>query len=102
MNKTLADAWDKAERTGYPIDIGDCVACDFCNADYTQSEEQGGVLFTSYAVCPVCAPSCELQIQALGEGAYVRARAEPGETFKAFVIRIRAGNSTVSIKLVRL
>lgn len=46
MDKTLTDAWDTAERIGYPI--VDCVVCDFRNADYIQSKEQGGELFIVY------------------------------------------------------
>ncbi|MDQ3562702.1 MAG: hypothetical protein M3436_00705 [Pseudomonadota bacterium] len=46
----------------------------------------------------MCAESFELQVHACGEGKYIRASAEPDETFRAFVLRIRAGDNTVSIR----
>lgn len=102
MNKLLTDAWAEAERTREPVDIGDCVVCDVCSEDFTNSDEQGGFLFGSYGVCPVCAPRFEANVHACGEGKYIRDRAEPGETFKAFVIRIREGNNTIMIGPLRL
>lgn len=102
MNKNLTDAWAEAERTGNPIDIVDIVVCDLCNTDYTDSALKGGFLFGSKGVCPVCAPRFEGEVHACGEGRYIRGRAEPGETFKAFVLRIRAGNNTVSVTSFRL
>ena len=38
------------------IDIGEMVLCDLCNADYTDSEDEGGILMGTYAICPTCAP----------------------------------------------
>jgi len=38
-----------------------------------------------------------LEDVAYGEEAYIRDRAAPGETFRAFVLRIRGGNNTVTI-----
>lgn len=35
-------------------DCGDMVLCDYCDEDYTNSEEEGGFLFGSYAICPKC------------------------------------------------
>lgn len=32
------------------------VACDFCGADYTESDEKGGLVVANHAVCPKCAP----------------------------------------------
>lgn len=37
------------------IPVGDIVLCDSCNADYTDSEETGGILFHGSAYCPKCA-----------------------------------------------
>jgi hypothetical protein len=34
------------------IDIGDTVLCDLCNADYTDSEAEGGILMGTYSICP--------------------------------------------------
>lgn len=38
------------------MDVGSAVLCDLCNADYTESPDEGGVLCGSYACCPKCAP----------------------------------------------
>ena len=38
------------------IDIGETVLCDLCNADYTDSEDEGGILMGTYSICPTCAP----------------------------------------------
>lgn len=59
----------------------DEVICDFCNGDYSDSDELGGVLIGSYAVCPECA-SPALQIRA-------DEVSREGESFKDFVLRIR-------------
>jgi hypothetical protein len=40
------------------IDIGEMVLCDLCNADYTDSEAEGGVLMGTYSICPTCAVVC--------------------------------------------
>jgi len=36
------------------IDPGLEVYCDFCSEDYTNSDQPGGVIFSSYAICPQC------------------------------------------------
>ena len=36
------------------IDPGNTVLCDFCNDDFTDSDETGGCLVGSYGVCPKC------------------------------------------------
>ena len=59
----------------------DEVICDFCNGNYSDSDEQGGILIGSYAVCPECA-SPALQIRA-------DEVSREGESFKDFVLRIR-------------
>lgn len=38
------------------IECGKEVICDFCNKDYTNSNETGGALCGSSAVCPECTP----------------------------------------------
>jgi hypothetical protein len=32
------------------IDIGEMVLCDLCNADYTDSEAEGGILMGTYSI----------------------------------------------------
>lgn len=64
------------------VECGDDVVCDLCNGGYTESEETGGILVGSYAICPACAPRFKEDIDE---------RALPGETFRDFVLRIRRG-----------
>ena len=59
----------------------DEVFCDFCNGNYSDSDELGGILIGSYAVCPECVTAA-LQIRA-------DEVAREGESFKEFVLRIR-------------
>lgn len=79
------------------FDIGDTVICDLCNADYTDSGAKGGFLFSSKGVCPVCAPAFEKTAKEFHEERFITKRAGPGETFKAFCLRLRDGNNTVAI-----
>ncbi len=35
------------------LEMGDRVVCDYCNADFTDSDESGGIYgFGSKAICP--------------------------------------------------
>jgi hypothetical protein len=71
------------------IDIGDSVVCDLCSKDFTNRKDCGGFLFLSKGVCPDCAPKFEADGIKYGEQEYIRDRAEPQESFKDFVLRIR-------------
>jgi len=71
------------------IDVGDNVICDWCDQDYTHSDKTGGILFTSHAICPDCTPRALVSIKKHNEERFILARAEPDETFKDFVLRIR-------------
>lgn len=77
------------------IDIGDAVVCDFCNADYTDSEESGGVLIGSFAVCPRCAPDALRSADKHGEP--VDAVCPPDKSFKEWVLELRGGDNTIRI-----
>lgn len=79
------------------IDIGDTVVCDLCNKDYTNSDAKGGLLFESKGVCPDCAPRLIKDAEKYGETEFIRERAEEGETFKAFCLRMRGGDNRVII-----
>ena len=65
------------------------VICDICNDDYTDSKEEGGFLFGSYAYCPKCALTGMKSIIKHNEQNHVNDVARAGETFKDFVVRIR-------------
>lgn len=71
------------------VDCGDCVVCDICSKDFTDSKEQGGFLFMSKGICPDCAPRLEQNAIKYNEQEYIRDRARPGETFRDFVLRVR-------------
>lgn len=77
------------------IDIGDTVVCDFCNKDYTDSDESGGVLIGSYAVCPNCAPDAVQSAEKHGEP--VDAVCPANKSFKEWVLEMRGGNNTIRI-----
>lgn len=79
------------------IDVGDTVLCDMCNGDYTDSDAEGGFMLMSNGVCPECADRVENSCRQYGEEKYITERARPGETFKAFILRMRGGNNTVRI-----
>jgi hydrogenase maturation factor HypF (carbamoyltransferase family) len=71
------------------IDPGDSVLCDLCNEEYKDSDAKGGILFSSNAACPKCAPRLEDSAIEHRETHYIHARAKPNETFRDFVYRIR-------------
>lgn len=61
-------------------DCGDEVICDFCNDDYTDSEEIGGCAIGTWAICPKCEKKLTEECdQSAGEN----------ETFRDFVYRLR-------------
>lgn len=76
-------------------DIGDTVICDICNDDYTNSEAEGGFLFGSYGYCPDCAKEKIGTIKKYNEEEYIKERADEGETFKDFIMRIRGGDNRI-------
>lgn len=78
------------------FDIGNTVVCDLCDKDYTNSDAVGGFVFESKGVCPECAPNFMQTIAKYGED-YIRARANPQETYRDFILRVRNGNNKVRI-----
>lgn len=84
--------------TKHIFDIGEEVYCDICGDDFTENNMTGGFLFQTKAVCPRCAPSFEKSAKEYGEEHFIRAWAEPGETFKDFCLRLRGGNNKVIIE----
>ena len=82
------------------FDVGNVVICDSCGKDYTDSDAVGGLLFVSNGVCPECVPNFEAGAKKFNEEQHIRARANDGETFRAFILRMRAGNNKVIITSV--
>jgi hydrogenase maturation factor HypF (carbamoyltransferase family) len=71
------------------LEPGKHVNCDMCNEEYMDSEEKGGFMFCSNAVCPKCAPRIEESAKKYNEDHLIHIRAKPDETFRDFVYRIR-------------
>lgn len=65
------------------------VVCDFCEKDYSDSDEKGGLLFQSRAVCPLCSKKIEKDAIKYGEEKYIRARCPADKTFREFVLDVR-------------
>lgn len=64
------------------------VICDYCNTDFTDSDQWGGVLFNHSAYCPQCAGHLIEMADKYGERHYLTFPKER-EEFRAFVYRIR-------------
>jgi len=75
----------------FKIDPGDTVLCDLCNRNYTNSEEIGGFLFQSKAVCPKCAKEFMKTVKKYHEERFIRSVVRENETFRDFVYRVRKG-----------
>ena len=71
------------------IDAGDCVLCDVCNKDYTTSNESGGLIFSSNAVCPKCTAQLLADVVVYGELNFICAQCPEGQSFADFVRQYR-------------
>lgn len=97
VRKDLKQKWDDAERTGEPQPLGDLVVCDVCDRDYTNSTEEGGFIFGSYAYCPTCAERHLPKIQGYNEEHMIRARCGDGVSFADFVRAYRGPDAAIRI-----
>jgi hypothetical protein len=77
------------------IDIGDTVLCDWCNGDYTESAESGGLIFFGEAVCPSCEPDAREGAKKYGEEDGIEVECPKGESFGSWVRRIRQHNKII-------
>ena len=100
MNDELDHAWDETARTGRAVEVR-AVVCDFCHSDYTNSTASGGLIFGSYAICPVCEPKERKSIKEFGEEHHIRAECPSGMSFAAFV-RAEAGDNPRYVRITRL
>lgn len=80
------------------IDIGNTVLCDLCNADYTDSEETGGMVVDANAVCPMCQPEMEISVKKHSEEDHVDARCPQGVEFRVFILQYRNGADYIAIE----
>lgn len=78
--------------------IGRIVLCDLCNGDYTDSDETGGFVFGSKAVCPECAPSIEEAAVKYDEMHYITKPKDTNMSFGDFVRDYRGGDGHVIIE----
>lgn len=65
--------------------VGRKVLCDLCGKDFTDSPEEGGLQFSSNAVCPHCAVSLEKDAEKYNETQFIRRRCPKGMTFADWV-----------------
>lgn len=94
LPKGLQDKWDEASRTGQPVDVGDYVVCDYCDKDYTDSDAEGGLIFTGSAVCPACEPKTRNTIRKYKEERFIRATCPKGQSFADFVRAYRRADDS--------
>lgn len=67
------------------IDVGNRVICDFCNDEFTDRPDAGGLLFQTKAACPACAPRVEEGAKKYGEEHFIRGRCPEGKPFAQWV-----------------
>ena len=70
------------------IKIGNRVICDSCNEEYTDSLEEGGVLFNRTAFCPKCTPRIVASAIKYHEERFLQYPIAH-ESFRDFILRIR-------------
>ncbi len=68
---------------------GDPVLCDTCGKDYTDSEEKGGILFGSKAVCPSCTERMMPDIKKFKEEYYIKGECPENMSFRDWVWFLR-------------
>lgn len=71
--------------------MGDVVLCDYCDKEYTDSDETGGAMIGSYAVCPKCLPKAIKSCKEYKETNIIHAVCPDNMSFKEFVYNIRHG-----------
>lgn len=95
MHRHFTDAPGTGENTVIPI--GDLVACDACNEDFTNSDRSGGFLFRSYAYGPCCQEKQLRSIRGYGEEWNIRARCPAGMSFADWVRHLRGPDAAITI-----
>lgn len=83
------------------IDIGNVVICDMCNTDYSESDEQGGLIYRTHAVCPRCAPGWEIITKTPNLARrpidQIKARCPSGLSFRDWILKLRGGDNKIRI-----
>lgn len=93
----LQKKWTQAEQTGLPVFVGRLVACDYCEADFTDSDRSGGFIFESKAVCPKCAPAFLESVKKFNELRFIRATCPSNQSFADFVREWRGPDANIHI-----
>jgi hypothetical protein len=75
------DSWDFVIE----VDPGNEVICDYCNGDFTDSTETGGMIVSSWAVCPRCEPATMVSLTGYGELHTIDSTCPDGMSFGDFV-----------------
>jgi hydrogenase maturation factor HypF (carbamoyltransferase family) len=84
-------------KLAYYKNLGDIVLCDFCNDDYTVSDDTGGLIFGSKAVCPNCTPKLSADAKRYNEEHFIKARCKPDQSFADFVREFRSGPAEIKV-----
>ena len=70
----------------FRLEPGRRVFCDWCNKEWTDSPESGGVYgLETKAFCPECAPEIEKSAKQYGELDHIYARCPEGKSFADWV-----------------
>lgn len=81
-------------------DMGRTVLCDFCNEDYTDSPDKGGILFRSYAICPKCATKTINETRGGAESKFIKAHCPPGMSFADWVRDVLRDGKPATIQII--
>ena len=102
MNQKMRGFWNEAAANpGKKVDIGRLVVCDWCEADYTDRPESGGVLFGSKAACPGCvADGFEERAKSFGEARFIRERCPDGVSFADWIRGMRERDGSNFIRII--
>ena len=67
------------------INLGDIVACDLCNKDWTFDKTSGGFYFSGKAVCPDCSEKTLKSIKEYNEEEYIDSYCPKDKSFADYV-----------------
>lgn len=73
----------------FVIEIGNHVVCDYCNEDWTDRAEKGGLLFGSYAACPDCEQHQRDLAKKYNEESHILAECPAYMSFYNWVLTLR-------------
>lgn len=71
--------------TVHTLEPGNVVLCDDCCKDFTESDQEGGMLFQSKAIGPCCASKWRTRARNYDEQRFIRGQCPPDMTFANWV-----------------